>query len=330
MYFDLLKIKKMDKQITLSSFMTEKNMLLPCDVDCVFFHHPCSDGMMAAAIATEFKPSVECFPLSHPVLDEKFDYKKCEGKNILFIDIAPSSVEMFQHLKAVTKNILILDHHLSFYENVASNLDADLKHHIVYNVVKSGATLAWNYFYNEFVRNTPTIVLYIEDRDLLLDNLPGAKEVTTAIYNRPLNIMTYQHFIRMGLLDEEGLYALKEEGLNILRQQSSIVQDAVSKSEMFSEEGHQIVYANLGVEYKLLINEVAEGCCQKFPICTIVAIITHENNITNFSLRCNASSDVNLAHFASNLKERKIVMGGGGHAKAAGVQRGGIVHRLTQ
>lgn len=117
--------------------------LQPSEVDCIIYHHPCSDGFGAAYCAWKFfqlnyTKNVEFLPMNIG------DPPPCnlEGKNLLLLDYSYKKEVVLKLLKIV-KKLLIIDHHKSAYEDL-QDLPKEYK---FFDMNRSGAMLAWEYFF---------------------------------------------------------------------------------------------------------------------------------------------------------------------------------------
>jgi len=76
-------------------------------------------------------------------------------------------------LNEVANNLLVIDHHKTAMKEL-EGLD-----YVVFDLDSSGVTLTWQVF-NPGV-NIPSILLYIEDRDLWKWELPDSKEISEGL-----------------------------------------------------------------------------------------------------------------------------------------------------
>jgi hypothetical protein len=104
---------------------------------------------------------------------------------------------------------------------------------IKFDMTKSGAVLAWEYFHPDIT--VPEFFLYLQDRDLWTNNLPQSLEVATALLSYPFEFEVWKKL--SGLVTQGQIYelpgilldALKEEGVACLKFMNSQV-DLMAKN----------------------------------------------------------------------------------------------------
>lgn len=131
----------------------------------IFYHHPCSDGVMAATIAYESLRNANESILLIPSPPAKFptrlplDYQEpTKGDTIYLLDTCfdPSTLQTLS--QQINKNVIVLDHHEYSGNWFTSFCDG------THDIHRSGCRLAWDYFFPD--ETPPRSVLYVEDRDL--------------------------------------------------------------------------------------------------------------------------------------------------------------------
>ena len=127
------------------------------------YHKDCTDGTTAAAVVLRKYPDALVFPLSHGHTSEELSaiLEKIEkGDRVFTVDCIIGVNELLAAGHAVTS----LDHHIGA-EKAARELEASNKAFtFVFDNDKSGASLAWSYFFPD--EKIPELVLLVEDRDL--------------------------------------------------------------------------------------------------------------------------------------------------------------------
>ena len=136
------------------------------NIDFVIYHNPCCDGFGPAYVAWKYLPTkfpnkkVTYYPDNYgnvaPIVKDK---------NILISDFSyPENV--INTMIKESKSFLIIDHHVTSEQNL-ENIPNKYK---IFDKSNSGCVLTWKYFFpNEPI---PTMLLYIEDRDLWKKQLP--------------------------------------------------------------------------------------------------------------------------------------------------------------
>lgn len=246
------------------------------------------------------------------------------GRDVILVDFSYKRAVM-EALANRAASVLVLDHHKSAIEDltplvVKTHAGAVLRpsswqHHLtnaaqdscegifgavyaVFDVNRSGAGIAWDFFHPD--RPRPALIDHIEDRDLWRFMIPGTREVQAAVFSFPYDIELWDTLIRCGDVEK-----LRAEGAAIERKHHKDVAElvAVTKRPM-RICGHVVPVANL--PYTLTSdagNLMANG--QPFAACYWD---TPDGRV--FSLR---SRDEGLD--VSEIAKR---YGGGGHRNASG------------
>ena len=127
------------------------------------YHKDCIDGTTAAAVALRRFPHARLFPLAHtytpnafvPILDSSSTKAECYT-----LDCGLGIQELLDAGHTVTT----IDHHIGgkeTFEHIAQTCD---RYRFVFDNDKSGASLAWSYFFPD--EPEPTLITYVEDGDL--------------------------------------------------------------------------------------------------------------------------------------------------------------------
>ncbi len=135
----------------------------------ILYHADCKDGFGAAWAAwKKFGDAAAYLPVYHgrPVP------AGLDGKEIYMLDFTYDR-ERLEDLMARNERVTAIDHHRS--EEAATKLT----HQFSFNNNHSGAVLAWRYFHPE--QETPKLLAYIEDQDLLKYKLPATLEICTYV-----------------------------------------------------------------------------------------------------------------------------------------------------
>ena len=133
----------------------------------VIYHKNCMDGLAAAFIAKEALGDIFTLPLNYG--EEETVYEKMEELGILisqvdiyFVDFSFKRNLMIE-LCSKVKRVVVIDHHKTAEENL-KGLDKEIENiKIVFDMNKSGATLAYEYFDSDLKKELFT---YVEERDL--------------------------------------------------------------------------------------------------------------------------------------------------------------------
>jgi len=177
---------------------------------------------------------------------------ECTDALVAFVDIAPARDEL-QELAGVAGQVVILDHHVTARDRLASDAslvnDLEAEGHVLhFDLGHSGAVLAWHYFHPD--EEVPELLRYVEDQDLWNWALPDSDAVNAAIASYPRESEVWDR------LASEPIEALVEQGKPILRANRMEVErrleharpvalgtkriEAVNASTNRSEIGHQL------------------------------------------------------------------------------------------
>lgn len=151
----------------------------------VIYHDHCADGFGAA---WAFKTVVEigCQDYSDGVKYIPCRYgevpsfsKEDTNADLYILDFSFPRANLLT-LAGLFASVTVLDHHktaaedLQDWDHGMSNLE------IVFDMKRSGAGIAWDYFAT-YSQQRPTLIDYIEDRDIWAWQLPGSHEINSLI-----------------------------------------------------------------------------------------------------------------------------------------------------
>ena len=186
-------------------------------------------------------------------------------------------------------NLTILDHHRTAQADLAG-LDF-----AIFDMDKSGAVLAWEYFHPG--TPVPMLLRYVQDRDLWTWKLPASRQVSAGLWSYPQDFATW---------DGLSVPKLSEEGAAILRYMEQQTEMICSQAKEGELAGHRIPIVNA----TSLWSEVGEALLNLYPAAPFAAAYYHTaSGVKKWSLRSRGEFDV------SAIARR---FGGGGHRNAAG------------
>jgi oligoribonuclease NrnB/cAMP/cGMP phosphodiesterase (DHH superfamily) len=286
-----------------SSLIPEINKLNiePPRFDIVVFHNPCQDGITSAWVAHHYyKGQVELYPLGHK---DVIDYERLSGKKVLFCDITPNQ-EALEILEKTTSSLVILDHH-QFVEDFK-------KEYIIFDNTKSGATLTWNYFFQDVP--VPEFITMIEDNDLWRLSNPNTQAFTTYLYDigrQCRNFDIFQYFDKL-LTQPEYTKECITEGEKILKVNKKRIAKACKTAKIIKWTHNEKQYTISVVESYMFKTEIGNDLCLD-PNITFAVVYHFDNKAGKYkmSLRSNQSSEIDVAEIAS-------LFGGNGHKHASG------------
>jgi len=130
------------------------------------YHKNCLDGTTAAAVLLKKFPRITLVPLSHIYSKKDFAVvlKKISKSTVVYIvDFSLHG----GHTELVIKNakrVVNIDHHLGAKEELEAISKKYNAFTFVFDNNRSGASLAWTYFYGK--KKIPKLILYVEDSDI--------------------------------------------------------------------------------------------------------------------------------------------------------------------
>ena len=273
----------------------------------VVYHGPsCADGFGAAYAAWK--------KLGRSNDTQIVDYIPCQYgdpepdlSNYHWIYILDFSFSREIMMKLIERSTVVcLDHHKTAKANLTEPelfMANDSK--IVFDMQKSGAVLAWNYFFPDQL--VPLMIRYIQDRDLWEWQLPRSKEFSAALSVLPKTFEAWDAFFRkFDYKDQREM--VFHEGAAILAYQNQVVSSIADKATLQWIAGHHVYCVNSGV----LQSEIGHELCQRYPNTAFAAIYYSTPEQERFSLR---STDKQL-----DVGEIAKSFGGGGHRNSAGFE----------
>lgn len=246
----------------------------------VLFHAECADGFGAAWAIWKQYPAARFIPVKHgnpPPADIK-------GQRVVIVDFSYSR-PILETMAAETKDLLILDHHITAEQSLAGLPYA------YFDMNKSGAVLGWEWAHGT---SAPWLLQYIQDKDLWNWALPGSREINAAIASYPFDFQRWNRFSQP---------ELEQEGRAILRYEQELVGKLAAQAVMVEFQGAVIP----AVQSAILTSQIGERLSSNHPFC----LIWHDrDNRRYFSMR-SREDGTDVGSIAASF-------GGGGHTHAAG------------
>ena len=256
----------------------------------VMYHAGCLDGFGAAWAAHSAlgDKNTEYLPASYGSPIPNFR----EGSRIFILDFSyprKTMLELMDH-----HDVILLDHHESAHEEIGDlpvcRFDFD----------HSGAVLAWQHFHPD--APAPTILLYVEDRDLWKFQLPHSREVDAALQSFQKDFCIWDALGRL-----TGVGELAEQGRPILRNNQRLTEVITAHPFWLDMLGNNIPAVNTPV----LASEACEKLLADFPHTLFAAAYSEQEGRRRWSLRSREGSGIDVSRIAK-------LLGGGGHPHAAG------------
>ena len=227
----------------------------------VIYHKNCLDGFTGYFILT----------LTNTIDDKAFIYPdvpsatiippNINNKNVIIIDVAYKKSILSEIMKKASK-VTFIDHHISIRDDVAS-LNVTIPHKVIYDEQKSGASLAWNYFFPK--RKIPYLVKYIEDNDIgawkLKHTIPFISALEVMYPTNP-TIENLYHWKK--LLDKKEIIRLIKKGYIYNEYRDYLIDQNIRRysMELFPGEKVYNMYSNFFEspgQYKVIVYN-GSGC----------------------------------------------------------------------
>lgn len=283
----------------------------PEEVEVVIFHHPCTDGAAAAWVAKQFNQKIWLMEWTHEKIDENRMLEiieNCKDKNVMFVDCAPKTRDQLYQLSYSCKQYLILDHHKSGMELFADGFNPS-NGEVRFDMEKSGCVLAWEFFFP--LKPIPTLLLYIQERDLWKFKLEGSKEFTDYFYamHNPSNVLEFFRIMNDYTQNEEAFATIMKRGLAVSEFKQQMCQDMASRSlsKMYKDYKIKVTPCDF-----LLISDVGNYMCQDDDVDFAVLYQVKEGSSGLMAMLSFRSKKTDVSAIAKEFP------GGGGHAASAG------------
>lgn len=167
----------------------------------VLYHADCLDGFGAAYAAwCRFGDSASYRPMHH---GEAWDMSDIARHTVFILDFS-FPPEMLERMAGIAAALIQIDHHASALQAWVGQLASgeqrklDFDHpsqplSIHFDLDKSGARLAWEYFHPD--KPVPLTILHIEDLDMWRFALPGTREYCRGLRLLPFDFATWHALI---------------------------------------------------------------------------------------------------------------------------------------
>ncbi len=286
---------------------------------CVY-HAGCDDGFAAAWAVRHAlgEGNVEFYPGVY-----QQEPPDVSGRDVIFVDFSYKR-PVLDAMARSANSILILDHHRTAQEDLADlphppvfeawrhaawegHLSAHIRMRAMFDMERSGAALAWDYFVGG---ERPRFVEYVQDRDLWRKALPQGDEFTIALRSYPQDFETWSRLIVGGVDD------LIMEGIGLQRYYRLRVEELKRSAYVATIEGLGCWVAN--APYFAASEVAGELCLEHEGALFGACYFEVSEGRWQYSLRSRGDFDVSAL-------ARKF--GGGGHKAAAGFTADRPVHQ---
>lgn len=287
---------------------------------CIY-HGACDDGFAAAwCVRAALGNDIEFYPGVY-----QKEPPPHAARDVILVDFSYKR-PVLDAMADKANSILIIDHHKTAAEDLSDlskpppadtwieaswngTLSRNLRMVALFDMERSGAALAWDYFIGDGsalgwsideAKKRRDFIEYVQDRDLWRKKLPEGDEFTIALRSYPQDFETWSYLI------DRGASALIDEGHGIQRYYRLRVEELKRGAYRASLAGHPIWIANAPY---FAASEIAGELCAKEGAAFGACYFEAEGGRFQYSLRSRGDFDVSAV-------ARQF--GGGGHKAAAG------------
>ena len=262
----------------------------------VLYHNNCADGFTAAWCAANSLAECELYGATHGN-----NPPSLRGRLVYMLDFSYKQPTM-DILADEAEAIVVLDHHKSAEAELAHLNRSNVK--CIFDMNKSGARLAWEFFCQTKPNDTPWLVKFVEDHDLGRWGYNETRDVMSAVFSYEYSMQNWD-MLHSVCESEVRLQRLVAEGSAISRKQSKDISELLQVFQVSDNIGGYVVpVANLPYTFSTEAGRLM-SLGHAFAACWYAT-----RNGIEYSLRSQAG--------AVDVSEIAKIYGGGGHARAAG------------
>jgi hypothetical protein len=264
----------------------------------VLYHGRCADGFGAALAAWRFYAGqVECVGLSHGQATSVGDLPALEGRAVYVLDFS-FAPELLAAIDARAAKLVLLDHHKSAAEQLvgfACRCGA-----VHFDMGKSGARLAWEFFFPE--AELPDLVRFVEDRDLWRWQYPETAGFVAALDMEPFD---FERWSQIAAFAPDATAAFVARGQAMDEKFRHLAQDVAGGAQPLVFNGEAGLMVNAPGAFHSLVGELLS---QQSGTCALRWAVGKAGQV-KVGLRSQRGYD---------CSPLAVSMGGGGHAQACG------------
>ena len=284
-------------------------------------HHPCSDGFTAAwAVWRRFGNSVKFHPGVHGQSPPDVT-----GEHVVIVDFSYPKDVLFKMCETAA-SVLVLDHHLTAQKDLAdfpppcgtweAHVEEAAKYRhgcaldrigVRFDMNRSGAMLAWNYFHGT---TAPRLVRHVQDRDLWKFHLIGTREIQSWVFSHPYDFAVWDELAET-LEREDGWRSAFDQGKALDRKMQKDIAELIEQTQReMVIGGHRVPVVNLPYT---MASEAAGKLAENSLFAA--AYFDHADGHRVFSLRSRGDFDVGAL---AKQVGASLGFSGGGHKAASG------------
>jgi hypothetical protein len=264
----------------------------------VLYHGRCADGFGAALAAWRYHAGAAEFrPLSHGEISQLSDLPALAGRTVYILDFS-FEADLLADIAAAAARVVLLDHHKSAAARLSGfQCDGGLVH---FDMNKSGARLAWEYFFPE--QPLPDLLRYVEDRDLWNWHYPQSAGFLAALDLEP---MDFERWDRIAGFNPQQSANFIARGQAMDEKFRALAADVATGARPLVFNGQAGLMVNAPGAFHSLVGDMLSRQCGSYALLWAVG----QDGRIKVGLRAQRGYD------CSGLAES---MGGGGHAQACG------------
>jgi len=254
----------------------------------------CPDGFGAAYAAwKKFGDMVEYVPLSR---GDEPPYELIQGAEVYFLDFSYEKDVMLR-IREIAGRLVVLDHHKGVQEAIESAPE------YVFDVERSGAGIAWDYFHKDVPR--PKLLDHVEDDDLFRFSLPDTRALITYLETVPFDFTVWDDVAKT-LDDESKRDTLLVRARTYREYFERLAELSIERAKLVLFEGMEIYFA-ASHPLKSLKSYIGNELVKRHGPCALV-VTPHPEG---FGVSIRGDNSVDVAKLAQKH-------GGNGHPRSAG------------
>lgn len=265
----------------------------------VLYHHPCSDGLLAAYAAyRKLGDTVTYIGVQYGQYTRPEDFERFRDATVWILDFS-FKLDLFNELTSIAKRVILLDHHKTTFEELGELALNNKDIHLDMN--RSGAMMAWDFFFPGLP--APLLIQHVQDRDLWRFEMKGSKEIQEWILlnSRGLSVKKFAELVDTTPVDQ-----MIQPGSTLLRVQAIQIERHLANHFTAVFEGVRIPISNCTSGHS---SEVGNELALLVPFAATYQDISDKRIV---SLR-SSKGGVDVSLIAKKY-------GGGGHEHAAGFE----------
>lgn len=267
----------------------------------ILYHAQCMDGTASRYAAwKKFGDNAEYYPCQYGQPLPNFVRDK--ETEVYFLDYSTSRTEL-EALGEACRRVVVLDHHVTAREALEGCNHSNVE--IVFDMDRSGAVIAWEYFHPG--AEVPMLLQYVQDRDLWKFKFgDDSKTIHAGLGTLKGKMSAWDHYATY----RDELSVLFDPGNVLLdRDKASVEAQVPANVKVVNWEGYRCGFLNTGQ----LVSEMGHAMCSDETLEVDIGVcwfVTNDDTVI-LSLRSKQGTEVDVGALAKKH-------GGGGHRHSAG------------